>query len=49
MRSKWIFQNRECGNILTYDEMIEEYREMYDGDDPTNPFGWEEYYEVIGW
>lgn len=49
MRSKWIFQNRECGNILTYDEMIEEYREMYDGGDPTNPCGWEEYYEVIGW
>lgn len=49
MRSKWIFQNRECGNILTYDEMIEEYREMYDGDDSTNPFGWETYYELIGW
>ena len=49
MRSKWIFQNRECGNILTYDEMIEEFREMYDGDDPTNPFGWETYYKLIGW
>jgi hypothetical protein len=49
MRSKWIFQNRECGNILTYDEMIEEYREMYDGDDPTNPYGWDTYYELIDW
>ena len=49
MRSKWVFQNRECGNILTYDEMIEEYREMYDGDDPTNPYGWDAYYELIDW
>lgn len=43
-----IFQNKECGNILTYDEMIKEFREMYDGDDPTNSLGWEEYYELIG-
>ena len=49
MRSEWVFQNRECGNILTYNEMIEEYCEMYDGDDPTNPLDWEIYYELIGW
>lgn len=49
MRSKWIFQNRECGNILTYDEMIEEFREMYDGDDPTNIVNWETYYKLIDW
>lgn len=49
MRSNWLFQNKECGNVLTYDEMIDEYREMYDGDDPTNATGWEEYYELIRW
>ena len=48
MNNKRIFQNKECGNILTYDEMIKEFREMYDGDDPTNLLGWEEYYELIG-
>ena len=48
MNNKRIFQNKECGNILTYDEMIKEFREMYDGDDPTNPLDWEEYYELIG-
>ena len=37
MNNKRIFQNKECGNILTHDEMIKEFREMYDGDDPTNP------------
>ena len=45
----WIFQNIECGNILTYSEMIEEWAEMYDGGDPTNPAGWEEHYKVVQW
>ena len=45
---KGYFMNNECGNILTYSEMIKEYREMYDGDDPTNPSHWEDYYTYIG-
>ena len=45
----WTFQNIECGNILTYSEMIEEWAEMYDGGDPTNPLGWEEHYKVVRW
>lgn len=41
------YQNKECGNILTHDEMLVEWAEMYDGGDPTNPLGWEEYYDRI--
>ena len=47
MRKGW-FQNIECGNILTYEEMIAEFLEMYDGGDPTNPAHWEDHYRYIG-
>ena len=47
MRKGW-FQNIECGNILTYEEMIAEFLEMYDGGDPTNPARWEDHYQYIG-
>ena len=43
----WWFQNIECGNILTYQEMLQEFMELYDGGDPTNPLGWEEHYRHI--
>lgn len=41
-----LYFNLECGNILTYDEMVEEAKELYDVDlnDPTNLIGYEEYY-----
>ena len=42
------YMNREHGNILTYKEMIQEWAELYDGGDPTNPVGWIEYYTCIG-
>ena len=42
------YQNRECGNLLTYPEMLKEWAELYDGGDPTNPCGWMEYYICIG-
>lgn len=45
----WIFMNKEHGHVLTYSEMIEEFRAEYDGDDPTNPISWEEYYTVVEW
>jgi hypothetical protein len=42
------YQNRECGNLLTYPEMLKEWAELYDGGDPTNPCGWMEHYTCIG-
>lgn len=44
---KYEYRNKECGNILTYEEMLAEWAEMYDGGDPTNPLGWEEHYDRI--
>lgn len=42
------YQNRECGNVLTYSEMLQEWAELYDGGDPTNSIPWTEYYTCIG-
>lgn len=39
-----VYMNKECGNILTLQEMIDEGRELYDLDDPTNLFAFGEYY-----
>ena len=41
------FISKENGNILTYKEMLEEWQELYDGGDDTNPVGWDEYYTPI--
>ena len=38
------FMSKENGNVLNYNEMIEEWKELYDGGDDTNPVGWDEYY-----
>lgn len=38
------FMSKENGNVLTYKEMLEEWKELYDGGDDTNPMGWDEYY-----
>lgn len=43
----YYFMNNENGNILTWDEMMEEAAELYDLDDPTCPFGWDEYYTLV--
>lgn len=40
-----MYMNKEHGNVLTYKEMLEEWNELYDGGDDTNPVGWDEYYE----
>ena len=42
------YMNRECGNILTYPEMLAEWAELYDGGDPTNATSWMEHYTCIG-
>lgn len=42
------YMNRECGNILTYPEMLAEWAELYDGGDPTNLTSWMEHYTCIG-
>jgi hypothetical protein len=39
-----LYMNKEHGYILTYEEMREEFKELYDGGDPTNCVNWEEYY-----
>lgn len=41
------FMSKENGNILTYKEMLEEWEELYDGGDDTNPISWDEYYAPI--
>ena len=42
-----MYMNMEYGNIMSYAEMIEEGRELYDLDDPTNVFDYMEYYETV--
>lgn len=44
---KGYFQNIEHGNILDYSEMLEEFMELYDGRNPTNPAHWSDYYIYI--
>ena len=47
MKNTIYYQNKEHGNILTLEEMIAEWQELYDGGDPTNPLGWQEYYTQL--
>ncbi len=42
-----LYMNKEHGYILTYAEMREEFKELYDGEDPTNCVGWEEHYTKL--
>ena len=41
------FMNRETGELLTRPEMIQQFREEYDGDDPTNCVSWDEYFKEV--
>lgn len=41
------FVNRETGEVLTREEMTKQFREEYDGDDPTNAIDISEYYEEV--
>lgn len=41
----YYWMNKETGELLTYEQMVKEAREMYDLDD-TNVCGRDEYYEL---
>lgn len=41
------YVSRETGEMLSRQAMLHQWRELYDGGDPTNPLGWEEYYEEV--
>ena len=40
------YMDKTTGELLTYAEMRESWRNDYDGDDPTNPLHWSEQFEV---
>lgn len=42
------YMNRETGELLSRQMMLKQFSEEYDGDDPTNSIGWDEYYEEVG-
>ena len=48
MKNNHLWMNRDYGHLLTYDEMMEEARELYDLDDDTNACDLSEYYEDTG-
>lgn len=41
------FKNKETGEVLTYARARQQFREEYDGDDPTNLITFEELYEEV--
>lgn len=41
------FVNRDTGELLTRSEMMAQFRDEYDGDDPTNCVSWDEYYREV--
>lgn len=42
-----LYQNIDTGELLTKKEMLEQFREEYDGGDPTNPAKWQDRYEEV--
>ena len=42
-----MYMNLDTGEVLTYAEMRKQWREDYDGDDPTNGIDWHEQYEEV--
>ena len=43
------FMNKETGELLTYEEMIQQGIEEYDLFDETNCMNWEDYYCELHW
>lgn len=41
------YMNLSTGEVMTERAMRKQFREDYDGDDPTNSLTWEEYYKRI--
>ena len=48
MKNNHLWMNRDYGHLLTYDEMVEEARELYDIGDDTNAVDLFEYYADTG-
>ena len=42
-----IFMNNENGNVLNYKGMLDEWKELYDGGDDTNPVACNEHYTAL--
>ena len=42
-----LYMNKETGELLTYNQMLKQLEEEYDGNDPTNCIGYDEYYEEV--
>ena len=45
--AKKLYQNKDTGELLSYEEMLKQWAEEYDGDDPSNGLGWAEQYEEL--
>ena len=42
------YMDRQTGELLTNDQAWHSFFEDYDGDDPTNPFGFWDCFEYVG-
>lgn len=40
----YYYENIDTGELLTYKEMREQWKNDYDGDDPTNCMSWQDQY-----
>lgn len=47
MKDVQLYMNVDTGEVLTYEEMLQQWREEYDGDDDTNCRSINEQYEKI--
>lgn len=41
------YKNKDTGELLTREEMLTQWRDAYDGEDPTNALGWAEQYDKV--
>ncbi len=42
-----MYINHETGELLTRREMMKQFAEDYDGNDPANAVSWAEYFEEV--
>ena len=42
-----LYINKETGELLTYNQMLKQFEEEYDGNDQTNCIDYDEYYEEV--
>ncbi len=42
-----LYVDLSTGEVVTRSEMLELFAEMFDGDDPTNALGWQEYFMEV--